>query len=247
MSLRVIQNATAIAPGLTTSFGAAGGTAPYVFSVMSGGAGGIINASTGIYTAPPSMSENSVQISDYIQVIDSLGAVAASSILVGNALLLFCDIIQNQMGLDPGRVYLWNQKIMQPIDDGLYVAVSIPTCKPFANNISFDGSGTGLGAVQVVNMLATVDIDIISRGPAARDQKELVLMALTSVYSEQQQEANSFQISRLTTGFINLSEIDGAAIPYRFKLTCKLNYGVSKSLQVPYFDTFQIPSVVTDA
>lgn len=249
MSLRVIQNFTAVAPGISSYFGASGGTGPYVFSVLDGGAGGTINASTGLYTAPAQMSEIPAQISDVIQVRDSLAAVATASILVGTPLLLLCDIIQNQMGLAQGRVYLWDQKIMQPTDDGLYVAVSMPSCKPFANNINYDGSGAGLLGIQTVNMMATVDIDIISRGPAARDQKELVLMTLNSVYSEQQQEANSFLIGRLPAGsrFINLSDVDGAAIPYRYKISMNMQYAVTKNLQVPYYDDFEEPGVVTNS
>lgn len=247
MSLRLLQNFTAISPALTTWFGAAGGVSPYFFSVMPGGAGGSIQSSTGLYQAPPLMNESAAKTSDYIQVRDSMGAIATGSILVGSALLLLCDIIQNQMGLAVGRVYLWDQKLFQPTDEGLYVAVSMPICKPFGNNITFDAVGSGLDSSQVVHMLATVDIDIISRGPAARDQKELVLMCLQSTYSEQQQEANSFQISRLTTSFLNLSEIDGAAIPYRYKLSLRLNYAVSNRRPVSYFDNFRDPSIVVDA
>jgi len=249
MAVTVLQNVTAISPGLQTSFGAGGGSAPYTYSVRSGGAGGTINASTGVYTAPSVMNENPAQISDTIQARDSLGAIGTASILVGNALLLFCDIIQNQMGLAQGRVYLWDQKIMQPTDSGLYVAVSNPMCKPFGNNIRFDGSGSGLEAEQSLNVMATLDIDIISRGPEARDQKELVLMCLNSVYSEQQQEANSFHIGRLPAAsrFINLSDVDGAAIPYRYKISVNIQYAVTRNLQVPYFDDFEAPGVVTDS
>lgn len=249
MALSLTQSATAIAPGLTTSFLAIGGSSPYVYSVRSGGTGGAMNSSTGVYTAPLSMSEDPATISDTIQVRDASGKIATASILVGNALILLCDIIQNQMGLDSSHVYLWDQKIFQPTDSSLYVAVSVPSCKPFGNTISFDGGGSGLNAIQSVNMMATVDVDIISRGPAARDQKEVVLMALNSVYAEQQQEANSFSISRLPAGsrFINLSQIDGAAIPYRYKISFNIQYAVTQTVAVQYFDDFEVPTIETSA
>lgn len=248
-ALTLSQTFTAIGPGLTVSFQAYGGTPSYVYSVRPGGCGGTINASSGIYTAPASVSENPATIADTIQVRDSLGAISTASILVGTPLLLVCDIIQNQMGLAQGRVYLWDQKIMQPTDSGLYVAVSVMNPKVFGNNTSFDGSGSGLVAQQYVNMQAILDIDIISRGPAARDQKEQVVMSLQSIYSEQQQEANSFYISKLPSSgrFLNLSEIDGAAIPYRYKISFAIQYFVNKTVPISYFDTFNSPTVATNS
>lgn len=247
MSINLQQTYTAIAPGLSVSFQGYGGTSPYVYSIRPGGPGGFINSVSGVYTAPVQMSEDPRTISDTIQVKDTLGAIATASVLVATPLLLLCDILRNQLGLDSNHIYLWDQKIFQPTDDGLYIAVSVPMCKPFGNNISFDGSGSSFNSNQSVNMYATVDVDIISRGPAARDRKEFVLMALQSTYSEQQQEANSFYISKLTHGFINLSQIDGAAIPYRFKISMAMQYAVSNTLPIQYFNTFSTPSVTVNS
>lgn len=246
MSISVQQLVTALSPGLSTSVGAQGGTAPYVFTIVPGGAGGTIDSSSGEYTAPGNIPLTPQTSIDTIQVTDSLNAFGYGKIKICTALLLFCDILQNQLGLDDNHIYVWDQKINQPIDSGLYIAVSVQSCKPFGNNISFDGTGSGLVANQSVNMWAHIDVDIISRGPAARDQKEFVVMALNSLYSEQQQEANSFHISRLSTAFINLSNIDGAAIPYRFKISWGMQYTVTNNQSVPYFDSFETPSVATN-
>lgn len=248
MSLTLTQSVTAIGPTLNAYFLAIGGSSPYVYSVRAGGAGGSIDASSGMYTAPSAMPEDPNQITDTIQVRDNSGAVATAQILIGTPLLLVCDIIQHEMGLDSNHIYLWDQKIMQPTDDGLYVAVSLPQCKPFGNNITYVGNN-GFQALQSVNMMGILDIDIISRGPAARDQKELVLMSLMSQYSETQQEANSFHISRLPNGshFINLSEVDGAAIPYRYKISMGFQYLVNRTVDVPYFNQFQSPTVVVNS
>lgn len=106
-----------------------------------------------------------------------------------------------------------------------------------------------LASVQTLNMMATVDIDIISRGPEARDKKELVLLALQSVYSEQQQEANSFYISKLPVGsrFTNLSNIDGAAIPYRYNISMGVQYFIENTQTISYFNQFQTPRVVVNS
>lgn len=245
MSLSLAQSLTAVAINITSSFQGISGTGPYTYVVLSGGAGGTINASTGIYTAPAVMGATPATLFDTIQVTDSLSATATATILVGSPLFLLCDIIQTYLGLAQGRVYLWDQKIMQPTDSGLYVAVSLVRAKPFANNSSFDASGN---ATESVNIMATVDVDIISRGPAARDQKELVLMAMVSNYATQQQQANAFSIGRLppTSAFINLSGIDGAAIPYRYKISFNMQYAASNTAANPDITSFTSPTVYTN-
>ena len=244
MALTLTQNYTAISPGITASFLPVGGTAPYTLSVVPGGCGGTINSASGIYTPPSSVSTNPATISDIIKCTDSASGVVTASILVGTPLLLLCDIIQNQMGLANGRVYLWDQKIIAPTDNGLFVAVSEESVKIFGNNLYYDLNGNSISSV---NCMANIGIDIISRGPAARDQKELVVAALVSQYSNQQQEANSFLISRVSTNFINLSEIEGAAIPYRFRISCALHYAIQNTTAIGYYNTFTTPTVAVNS
>jgi hypothetical protein len=126
--------------------------------------------------------------------------------------------------------------------------VSVPICKPFASTKTNDGSGSGLNSVQTLNMMAQIDIDIISRGPDARDRKEEVIMALNSNYSQAQQEINSFYVGKIPAGsrFMNLSMVDGTAIPYRYKISVNIQYTVSKTIAVPYFNTFSAVAPVTN-
>jgi hypothetical protein len=237
MSLALSPTYVALGPNLTRSFLANGGSAPYVYSVRGGGAGGSINSSTGLYTAP-----NATGI-DTIVVTDSLLNTAQSTVLIGNALELFCDVIQTSLGLSQGQVFLWDQKINLPTDSQLYIAVGILSAKPFANSNKLNSSGN---SVQSINMMATLSVDIFSRGPAARDQKEFVLMALASNYSIAQQEANSFYVAPISTSFVNLSEIDGAAIPYRFNISVNIQYFVTNTTAAPYYTSFQTPPVTTE-
>lgn len=247
MTLSLSQNYTAICANRTASFLGTGGTAPYTYSLVTGGAGGSIDASTGVYTAPLVVSSDLAQVYDLVVVTDAAAATASSAILVGTPLLLFADIIQTCLGLEQGRVYLWDQKIFSPTDYDLFIAVSVPLCKSFGNNniTQVDDSGNVFQA-QYTNMWAQVDIDIISRGPAARDRKEEVILALFSNYAEAQQEANSFKISRVSKNFINLSNIDGAAIPYRYKISCAMQYCVSITSPIPYFGDFPGFTIATN-
>lgn len=240
MSLSLLSNATAIGTNVPTPFSGIGGTPPYVYSVVAGGAGGTINPSTGLYTSP------AVSGVDVIKVTDSLLTTATTSIAIMTALNLFCDVIETEMGLANGRVYLWDQKIMQPKDSGLYIAVGVISCRPFSNINTPDGSGSGLDSVQSTNFFATLSVDIISRGPEARDRKEEVIMALNSNYAQTQQELNSFYIAKISSSFLNLSAEDGAAIPYRFNISVNLQYAVRKINPVAYYDQFQDAEVNID-
>jgi len=245
MSLTLAQTLTAVGPGITSSFVASGGTAPYTYSVRAGGAGGTINSSTGVYTAPASVPTKPTLLFDTIVVTDNVSATSQAQIFVGDPLLLFCEIIQNQMGLAVGRVYIYDQKIMQPTDNGLYVAVSVLGVKVFGNTNRHDGSGSGMNSTQSLNCAATLQLDVISRDTSALHLKEAVLLALNSDYSEQQQNANSFFIGKIppSAQFNSLSQQDGAAIPYRFVISVVMQYFYTKTQAVGYATPASAPTV----
>lgn len=235
--MNVVAGTQALAPNLTTYFLGQGGTPPYSYAVLGGGAGGTINPVSGLYVAP------SVTGQDTIRVTDSLLAFADLPILIGLPLELFCDVIQKELGLTADQVYLWDQKLNIPTDSRLYVAVSMLNCKPFGNRNKLLGSGD---AEQSVNMMATLGVDILSRGPEARDRKEEIILALNSTYAQQQQELNSFYIGKLSTGFVNLSQEDGAAIPYRYNISVNVQYFIGKTKPVSYYNTFETVEVTTE-
>jgi hypothetical protein len=240
MSLALTQSKTALGLNCKAYFLASGGTPPYSYSVVAGGAGGSIDSGTGLYTAPALVNSDPKKLYDTIRARDAASKSKTASILVGDAFVLFCEIIQHEMGLPVGRAFMWDQKIFQPTDSSLYVAISIASEKPFSN-ISQPLAGNWTTLEQIINTAALLDIDLMSRGPEARNRKEELLMALNSIYAQQQQEANGFSIGKLPYGnrFVNLSQIDGAAIPYRFKISVNLQYAVTKTKAAQYMDTFQ--------
>lgn len=163
-------------------------------------------------------------------------------------LQLLCKIIQTELGLANGQVYLWDQKVDIPTDERLYITVGILTAKPYSNRMRYDpvaGSPGSLNAVQCSNWNATVSVNIMSKSTQALDRKEEVLMALASTYSKQIQAANGIGIAVLPSSFVNLSEVDGAAIPYRFNFSVALQYEVTKTKAVDFYNTFT-DSVITD-
>lgn len=236
MPIVIQQSAKAVCPLVRASFLATGGDEPYLYEVEPGGAGGNIDPATGAYVAPPGFSSNVNQRYDTIKVTDYSGATQTARMLVGSPLMLFCDIIQTYMDLANGRVYLWDQKIMQPKDAGLYVAVSMPAANPIGSSNRFNPDTNT--SDQYVSMQGVIDVDMISRDGTARDRKEELILAFNSDYSRRQQDANSFSIALISTRFTNLSEGDGAAIPYRYKATVKMLYVYRKNVATSYFDKF---------
>lgn len=248
MSLAVVQSLKAIVAGRSASFMGLGGTAPYYYQVLPSGAGGTIDPSSGVYQGPAEPSPLSSKAFDVIEVTDAASAVAQSRILIASPLKLFCEIIQTEMALADDRVYLWDQKIMQPKDSDIYVAVSILSDRPFANVNRMTADASILNSDQYVNTVSTLGIDIMSRGPGARDRRHEIILALNSNYAQQQQEANGFYIGKLPAGsrYVNISQVDGAAIPYRFHIDVNIQYSYRKSSPVTYFDDFANPETNTN-
>ncbi len=224
--------------GGSRQFVASGGVAPYTYSLVSGV--GSIHPTTGIYTAPAQMGVAVVRATDS----DVIPSTVDANVAVASALSLLADIIRQEMGLANDQVYLWDQKFDIPNDYRLYIAIGVQSAKPFGTSRDMDTSGVGIIETMSVNMQATASIDLLSRGPDARDRKEEVLLALKSTYSIQQQDAYGFMVAPHTVGFVNLSELDGPAIPYRFNLSLNLQYKVTKARVIEYYDNFPTPEIL---
>lgn len=157
---------------------------------------------------------------------------------MSNVLKLICQIIEHELAI-PGQVWIYNNKINIPNDEKLYVIVSFLNEKIIGNNLHYENNANGgLNEITTVNTLASITIDILSRSTLARDRKAEVLMALFSTYSQQVQEANSFQIARNGFNITNVSEAEGPAIPNRYNLTFNVTYATSKTKQVEHYETF---------
>ena len=240
MSLTILQNLTAIGLNQTTYISVSGGVLPYTYSIVSGGAGGTIDG-LGKYTAPSTSGIDTIKVTDSTPITP---LTSTTTIKVLGPLELVCDIIEKELGLPSGRTYIWDQKIMEPKDFGLYVIIRILSEKPFSNTRRLNADGTSV--TQSTNIKSTLQIDIKSRGTDARLRKEEVVMALNSIYSQQQQVANSFLIAPLVSQINTINTEDGTAIPYHFSFDCTIQYFKQKIKTIAYFDTFEPVSVLTN-
>lgn len=235
----VLSNVTAIGIGIKSPFVGTGGTGPYTYAVLPGGAGGTIDAN-GLYTAP------NVVGTDTIEATDALNAKGTKSIAVLHPMGLLCDIIQTEMNLSDDQVYLYNQTFRIPPDNRLYIAIGIGNIKPFSNVIRADSSGSGIDGVQYANFKSNHEINIMSSTEEAIFRKEELMMAFVSYYSKNQQAANSFHVAPLPDQFNNLSEVEGEKIPYRFNINVNMQYAIKKIKASAYYDTINEPNVITN-
>lgn len=237
--MRILVNTNRLILNGRTRFGATDGVEPYTFSV-SGGNSGTIDAASGIYTAPPRSGVFTITATDANGDSDSIDIVVMSH------LKLFCDIIQQEMGLENDQVYIYNQKFDIPPDERLYVAIGVNQIKPFGSRNFHDGSGAGLESQQYGSFQANLSINIMSRNTDALERKEEVLLALNSTYSEQQQNNNSFYVAPLTSSFANLSQVEGAAIPFRFNISVNIQYAIKKTRSVNFYSEFNNREINTN-
>lgn len=244
-ALTILPLKSSLRPNRSTPFSGSGGTGPYSYEVIAGGAGGTVDAD-GVYTAPQTLGNNPAKTTDTIRVTDSAAptpAIADALALIQNPLQVLAGILQEELNLTDGRVYLWNQKIFEPTDQGLFIAIKALVPKPFGVTNAIDADGN---EVQSVNMCVNTTIDLISRDLSAFNRQAEVIMALSSLYSEQQQEANAMYIAKLSNNFVNLSDLDGAAIPYRFQISVNVQYSEVKTKAAPYYNSFEAPEVTVD-
>ncbi len=258
MSVTVTGTKSALRPGLTASFQSTGGTAPYVYQVAPNRAGGTIDPVTGLYTAPAKLGNDPRNFYDLIAATDATGLIGQAWILVATPFMLVAEIIQKVMGLggnpihkENPRVWAWNQKYPMPDDDNIFIVLSRPRMKPFGSGIfpsgtpTDDNSGPGWDqATKWVSMSATVDIHVYSRGLDIETRLAEIPMALSGPYSQFQQEANGFYIARVTQDAVDLSGLDGSAIPYHYVIPTVIMYSETRIISPDFYSTLGIPEIV---
>lgn len=247
MALLIIQNTYAVGPSITAFFLGTGGAEPYEYEVEPGGAGGTINVSTGVYTAPALVPTDPARFFDTIRVTDYNGVTTMSRILVGGALQLIMEILQRSMALPEGRVYLYNQKVLQPNDSDLYIAVRVENSDVFGNINRASEAGAGMDTDQSVSMIDTVSFDLISRSTAALKRRAEFARVWASNYAQFQQNLNGFLIGRdPVRPFMMVPDLDGSAIPYRFRVSYLVQYAEKAVAPTAYYDSFDPPEITTN-
>lgn len=136
---------------------------------------------------------------------------------------ILVDIINHEMAMPKNTVWVRDQNVKIPNDQGLYIIVGFVNGFPMAN--------TAYMQTEIVNDLAeehqicqvqvqeNIQIDVLSRSNDALTRNWEVIAALQSFYSQQQQEANNFKIFRIPRAYVNASFAEGGSQLNRYSIT----------------------------
>lgn len=135
------------------------------------------------------------------------------------------DILLSEMDLTAGQVLFTNQKFEIPTL-GLFIVLSYlgPSKVVARNSELIDDSFGGTSELQSIVMLHAVQIEIMAYNDAAggnqaRARKEEIDMALSSIFSQQQQERYAMQIARHTAPFLDTSFLEETEMMTRYTTT----------------------------
>ena len=157
-----------------------------------------------------------------------------------------CDILQKQLDLADGQVWIYNEKVNIPNDFNMYIVVDYQGQRIIGNVRREEPTLNGLIERQALHSMAILRMDLFSRGKLARINKDLVIMALNSTYSQQVQEAHGFQIARNSFQVTNTSEVEGTSELNRYSISFNVTYVTETSKSISYYDTFS-KEVITEA
>ncbi|MDR3244658.1 MAG: hypothetical protein LBT79_07920 [Elusimicrobiota bacterium] len=158
-------------------------------------------------------------------------------------LKLICDIVQKEMSLPDGRVWIYNQKRELPTDENIFIVVGLSgSDKMIGNSRRYKRTLEGLEEILCVNVLTFVSIDITSKNTDARMRRFEIPLALGSSYSQQIQEKYSFSVGKIGQ-VVDVSAAEGTSMLNRFNLTFNITHAVEKNKAVDYYDKFEKPQI----
>jgi hypothetical protein len=142
------------------------------------------------------------------------------------------------------RVVVYDENWEAPKDLGLYVVIMTGETEIIGSTAVYDPDTdteeTGIAAAQ------RLLVNVTSKDRSALSRKEEVIMALTSTFSQQQQEAQQMRLTR--EGAIqDLSFIEGAAALHRYQVPVKIFFVKVKTKAIPVIDGFPFPEIVEEA
>lgn len=158
-----------------------------------------------------------------------------------------CDIIKTELNLPTTNIWIYNQKINIPNDNGTYVIVGILSHKIVGNNTKYESTSTGLNEVQCLNLQEVIEVDVVGKTTQVLDYVNYIQMALKSTYAQQQQEKNGFSIGYNSINVVNVEEVEGVSELYRFNITFNILYATEKSKAIEYYNNFQKVALKTEA
>ena len=157
--------------------------------------------------------------------------------------LILADIIATDMSLDADRVVVYDQNFIPPKDQNIYVIIALQSTRIIGSVNKFDPDTDK--EIKSISLAETYNIEITSKNRDAFSRFHEVVMALTSDYSEQQQELNQIKIFR-TGQILDLSFIEASSSLHRYRIPVIINSVKIKETGIVPFENFQTPQEVIE-
>jgi hypothetical protein len=149
-----------------------------------------------------------------------------------------CYILQEQMNLANGRLFIYNQDFKIPPISDLFVVVQYNSSDVMTNINKFVGEDLTMKEELTLLTTEKYTINLMSKNNDARLRKEEVLLALSSTFCEQQQEIYNIKIARNSNSFTNVSELEGAGMLNRFAIDIAIISWFKKEQEIEFYDNF---------
>lgn len=156
---------------------------------------------------------------------------------------IIVNIINEELGMPTGSVWLRDQNKVIPNDNGLYIIAGIVSAITVANVTEMQQIDNVQTQVSTVQQQENVQVDVLSNSTAAMTRAWEVIAAMQSFYSQQQQELNNFKIFRIPRNFVDTSDTEGGSTLKKYSITipCLVWYRKSKAMPIvlgDYYDDF---------
>jgi hypothetical protein len=133
-----------------------------------------------------------------------------------------------------------------PTTPGLFVTVKFLGRQPFANNLKFVPTDTGLDQFQSLQAVEMIQVDLVSRDSSALDRQVEVDFALHSQAALNLEAAEAMQIAVIASGVVDGSFLEETAELNRIVFTIKVIRQYTQTKPAEYFDTFENPEVAAE-
>lgn len=156
------------------------------------------------------------------------------------------DIINHEMAMPANSVWVREQNRDIPNDNGLYISCGFINGIPLSNITRTytvpdpqDSNNTIQQEVNTYQQTENIQIDVMSRSNAPLVRKAEVIMAMQSIYAQQQMELYNFKIARIPRAFLDTSGTEGGSTLKKYSITiaCITCYTKTKTLG-DYYDDF---------
>lgn len=153
---------------------------------------------------------------------------------------IIAELLAKEMSLTPDRIFIYNDGRPLPKDDGLYIVLTINGTETYRNSSEFLSETET--EVLKLNYKENIIVSVISKDSSARLRANEVIMALSSIYSQQLQEKYSCHIARISH-LTDASFLEKTDMLTRFDISTKVLYWKKIEKSADYYTVENVESV----